>query len=400
MELIKIVDKRNQKLKELEDLMSKVKLEKRELNQDENTEFTNVKTEVESLNKQIDDIQEADKRALDTINQKNNNKKMTNFSLLKTVRDIVEGRNMNEETMEFINAGKNAFSKAGISARGQIVLPTEYRQDIVAQTALSGQEIVAEQKMPLLTALKAKTILGQAGATFYTGLVGDVSIPVYAGTSSTWVDEISGATNGGGAFSEVTLAPKRLTTYIDISKQFLAQDGINAEAALMQDLVDSILVKVENTVFDATVGGSTRPAGLFYGADYSGTLSGTTTWAKLVGIKAAVDTANALTGNLAYVTTPALAAVFETTSIDAGGGVMCMNAGKVGGYPVLVTSNVNSGKVAFGNWNDYVVGQWGGMDITVDPYTQAVNGKVRIIVNTFWDFKVRRSASFKLSTLS
>ena len=44
--------------------------------------------------------------------------------------------------------------------------------------------------------------------------------------------------------------------------------------------------------------------------------------------------------------------------------------------------------------NDYVIGQWGGIDLTVDPYTQAANGKVRLVINAYFDAKPRRAASF------
>lgn len=400
MDLLKIADKRNKKVKELEDFTAAIKKKRRKMNEKESKSFEAIKDEVELLNKQIEDIQEDDTNLRNDINKKNNNKKMEKFSLLRTIRDIVEGRTLSEDTNAYINDGKKAFMESGLAVRGQIVLPNEARADSVSVGATFGKEVVGEDKHSLMGALYAKSVLAQAGATIYPNLVGDVSIPVYAGTSSAWALETGTTANGAGAFSEVTMSPKRLTTYIDISKQFLAQDGINAEAVLMADIVTSILTKVENTALDGTAGSTSRPAGLFYGASYAGTLSGATSWAKLVGMKAAVETSNALIGNLSYVTTPALAAVFETTSTDSGSGLFCMREGKVGGYPVHVTSNVLAGKVAFANWNDYVMGSWGGMDITVDPFTQATVGKVRIIVNTFWDFKSKRSVSFNLNQMS
>lgn len=403
MNLLEIVDERNKKVDELKTFTDKVKVEMRKMNDEEEQQFKNLKNEVEKLNKQIEDIKAEDEKSVRMdYNKKNNDVKMnTNFSLLKTIRSIVERKGLNEETLEIINAGKRAFAEAGQTSTGDIVLPLEKRAEVLAGTATAGQEVVGEDKFNLLTALYANTVLGQAGATFYTGLRNDVSIPTYDGTTCYWGSEVAPVTGGTGAFGEVTLSPKRLTAQISISKQFLAQDSINAEAALMQDLNKAILVKLENTIFDenAAVAGI-RPAGLFYGADYAGTLSGATSYAKLIGMKAAVDTSNALMGNLAYVTNPTLASVFETTSTDTGSGIFCMQNGRVGGYPVYVTSNIPSGKVAFGNWADYVVGQWGGIDITVDPYSKAGEGKIVITANTYWDFKPVRTASFKLNRLS
>jgi len=50
--------------------------------------------------------------------------------------------------------------------------------------------------------------------------------------------------------------------------------------------------------------------------------------------------------------------------------------------------------IIFGNFADLLIGQWGGMDIVVDPYTQAPSGLVRLVINSWWDVLVKRAASF------
>ena len=115
--------------------------------------------------------------------------------------------------------------KSGQAFTGDIQLPVELRA-ITAGTATAGQEVVAEDKIGLIEPLRESLVLVKAGATFLTGLVGDVSIPVYTGSNATWKGETAAADNGQGTFSEVTLSPKRLTTFIDISKQFLNQDSV------------------------------------------------------------------------------------------------------------------------------------------------------------------------------
>ena len=64
------------------------------------------------------------------------------------------------------------------------------------------------------------------------------------------------------------------------------------------------------------------------------------------------------------------------------------------GQPLLSTSAVAGKGVIFGNFEDYVIGQWGGIDLTVDPYTQAANGKVRLVINAYFDAKPRRADAF------
>ncbi len=71
-----------------------------------------------------------------------------------------------------------------------------------------------------------------------------------------------------------------------------------------------------------------------------------------------------------------------------------MEGNEVNGYPVLCTSAVAGKGVIFGNFADLVIGQWGGIDLTVDPYTQAANGKVRLVINAYFDAKPRRAEAF------
>ncbi len=46
------------------------------------------------------------------------------------------------------------------------------------------------------------------------------------------------------------------------------------------------------------------------------------------------------------------------------------------------------------DWSNMILGQWGGLDLTVDNVTQALVGKRRIIVQSFWDVAVRRPNTF------
>ena len=87
-------------------------------------------------------------------------------------------------------------------------------------------------------------------------------------------------------------------------------------------------------------------------------------------------------------------AVLKTTVKVAGAAKFIMENNEIEGYPVLCSSAVASKGVVMGNFADYVIGQWGGIDLTVDPYTQAANGKVRLVINAYFDAKPRRADAF------
>ena len=232
----------------------------------------------------------------------------------------------------------------------------------------------------------------KAGANYMTGLVGNVSIPAYSGSNVGWAGEISAASDGAGTFSEVNLEPKRITAYLDVSKQFLLQDSVSAEALLRNDIVKAISNKLEATILGEAAGSTTQPEGIFNGAETIADTSYTT----MVGLIQTLEEAN-VSGDIKYIVSPAIKARLKTTSKDAGSGLFVMENGEVDGIPVLSTSACKG--IVVGNFEDYVIGQWGSIDLTIDPYSQATNGKVRLVVNAYFDAKPRRAEAFVAKTI-
>jgi hypothetical protein len=62
------------------------------------------------------------------------------------------------------------------------------------------------------------------------------------------------------------------------------------------------------------------------------------------------------------------------------------------------TGQIGDDIVAFGNWEDAILGMWGGWDVVIDPYTSAQTATVNVTINAFIDTAVRHSASFAWST--
>ena len=235
-------------------------------------------------------------------------------------------------------------------------------------------------------------VLVEAGANYMTGLVGNVSIPVYSGSNVGWAGEIEAASNGGGSFSEVTLEPKRITAYIDVSKQFLLQDSVSAEALIRADIVRAISNKLEETILGNATGNTKQPAGLFYGAS----ALKDTNYKTIVGLMQTLEEKN-VSGDIKYIVSPSAKATLKTSPKDAGSGAFIMQDGEIDGVPALTTSACKG--ILLGNFADYVIGQWGAIDLTVDPYSQATNGKVRLVVNAYFDAKPRRADAFVAKTL-
>ena len=370
-----------------------VSIAKRSLEEFKASETVIPKEEDKNVEIEDNEVNEAsEERNNNTIKTK---KTMEKFSLLKTINDVTNNRQINERAQEIVNAGIEEMRKAGQNYSSQIILPVEERAVIAATVATAGQENVAEDKLGILEPLYANLVLAKAGATFMTGLVGDVSIPVYSGSNVAWKGEAVSADDGAGSFSEITLSPKRLTAYIDVTKQFLNQDSNSAESLLRADIVRALQNKLEATILGTTAGSATQPAGLLNGVTADQV---EITFKSLVDMEAALESAN-VAGTKTFIVSPTAKSVLKTTAKAANTAAFLMEGNEVIGYPTLSSSAVSGKGVIFGDFSDYVIGQWGGIEVIVDPYTVAKEGKVRLVINGYFDAKPRRAASFQKKIL-
>ena len=385
MNSIELIDKKEQLQLKAQNIINQGKHESRKLTTDEEREYNDLCKQIADIDNEIRDLG-------NKLNNKKEVRKMEKFSLLKAIRAIANNQTLDERSQEVVNTGIEEMRKSGQSYSGQIILPVEERAAIVAGTAKNGQEVVAEDKLNILAPLRDKLVLSAAGANFMTGLVGNVSIPTYSGANVGWGAETAAASDGAGTFGEVELSPKRLTAYIDISKQFLIQDSASAEALIRKDIVDAISNKLESTILGNVAGSATQPAGLFNGVTAD---TADVTFADILNMEKTLEKKNVY-GDIKFIVSPDAKYILRNTAV---GGTksdfkMIMSDGEIDGIPTLCTNAVASKGIILGNFNDLVIGQWGGIDLTVDPYTQAANGKIRLVVNAYFDAKAQRADSF------
>lgn len=343
-----------------------------------------------------EEMKEDEPKDTDEKRNKNIAMKKQNFSLLKAIRSVVNGEQFDAHTAKVIAEGRSIMNAANQAVNGQIVLPIESRADgdvtpangIMATVATAGMENVAEDKLDIVEPLRNRSALGVAGATFLTNLVGDLSIPVYSGSNCAWKGEVVTADNGAGTFTEVTLKPKRLTAFIDISKQFIYQDSNSAEEMLRRDLVNAIAEKLEMTILGSEAGTATKPAGLFNGvtADTAAVKFG-----DIVDWEADLENANI--GEIKYIVNPSAKAILRKTAKDTGSGLFVMADGEIEGNEVISTASVVKKGVILGDFRELVIGQWGALDVVVDPYTKAADGQIRVVVNAYFDAALRRPSA-------
>ena len=424
---VEIKDKKNQLKKRAQEIIDTCKREVRDLTDDETSEIDSIKEQIKDLNQQLTELEEKiknlrfddededekvdeptedkptenetenepsecnepdDDNKEDKTNKRNMKKR---FSLVRSIRNIVNNSAMNDVDAAVIAEGNKEARKAGINFQGQIQLPSQ--RAAVTVTA-EGEDVVATDLFDILKPLRAKNVLSQAGAKFMSGLVGNVQVPVMSKSNVTWEGETSTAKDGAGTFSHVTLSPKRLTAFVDISKQMIAQDSVDVESAIREDLVNAINSKLEETVLGSAAGSATQPAGIFFTIKPTAVAD----FAALVTKESDVEDANVI-GECKYILSNKAKAALRSMAKGTKSTQLVYENGSVDGTVALNTSNVAGKNYVYGDFSNLAIGSWGGVDLTVDPYTKAADGMIRIVVNMYVDAQVLRSAAFATGTV-
>lgn len=287
------------------------------------------------------------------INQRNKMKQR--FSLLKAIKAVAENRSIDDITAAVNNAGMKEMRKAGLNTIGQIYLPTEKR---AVSVATEGVDVVATDLYDIIEPLRAKNVLLNAGAKFYTGLSNNVQLPVMTGANVGWAGEVGEAADGGTSFGNVVLQPKRLTAFVDISKMLLAQDSIGVENAIRMDLINAINSKLEQTILGKEAKTADKPAGMFNGK----TPVKVTDFEGIVGLEALVEEKNVL-GDIAYIASPSAKASFRNMMKGSKGTAqLAYIDSSLDGTPVYSTSNVAAKQFIVGDFSNLAIGQFGGIN--------------------------------------
>ena len=363
----------------LSDIISTGEAEKRELTDVETNEMAELRTQIDTLEAEINAIEE-ENRNIEKENNKEVKKEIRKMNLIKLINTVVEGRQFDEADATAMAEARAEMAKSGISTRGQIAYRT-----ITATGDGSGKEVVPEDKWNLEVAVRNNLVATKMGADFVAGLVGDVSLPKYAGSQVRWKGETETAEDGQGAFSEVMLQPKRLTATLDVSKQFLLQTSEDAEAILIRDLAAAVAEKLDTTIFGEGGGDANTPEGLFAGVEATKGI-GEITYNDVLDLELGVEEKNG--HSYMFVVNPKVKFALKGTQM-ANGLQMVFAGDEIDGYKAISSNSVVDKGMICMDPRELVIGQWGSYDITVDPYTKAADGQVRLVINAYFDAKLR-----------
>ena len=378
MNILELQEKSLELRAQLAEVIATGQKEERELNETEVNAMAELRSQIDEINAQIEAI-EAENRTIEIKNNITEKKEIRTMSLVKLINTVVEGRSFTEDEVKAMSEARADMAASGIAPKGQIV----YRS-VMATVDGQGKETIAEDKWNLEVAVRNNLIATQMGADYVGGLVGDVSIPQYAGSNVLWKGETATAEDGQGAFAEITLTPKRLTATLDVSKQFLLQNSADVESILIRDLASAVAEKLDKTIFGAE-NIANAPEALFAGVE-AGKAIADMTYDDVLALEETVELANG--SNYMFLVNPKVKFALKGTQM-ANGLQMVFAGGEIDGYKTISSNSVVTNGIICMDPRELVIGQWGAYDITVDPYTKAGDGQVRLVINAYFDAKLR-----------
>lgn len=276
----------------------------------------------------------------------------------------------------------------------------QHRAPQAVGTPALGGDTVDEVLMvgSFIDLLRNREILSRLGATYLTGLSGDISIPKQTGGASCfWLEnEDDEAGETGISFGQLSFKPKTAAAYTEITRQLMLQSSVDVENMVRSDLLTAMALEFSRAAIYGT-GATGQPKGVtnqtgITTVDFAGTLPN---WGEVVDMETALASANADIGNMGYVGDAAIRGHFKKTEKFPGSGREIWETGNsVNGYRTEISNQIEAGDFLFGHWADLVIAMWGGLDLIVDPFTHSPRGRVRIVVHQSVDVGVRRPESF------
>jgi HK97 family phage major capsid protein/HK97 family phage prohead protease len=302
-------------------------------------------------------------------------------------------------------------AKLGKSARGFFLPHDVQKRDLNVGTSTAGGHTVATDLLAgdFITLLRNAMVIMGMGTRMLTGLQGNVAIPRQTGAGTAyWVAESAAPTESQQAFDQVTMSPKTVGAFTDISRKLLAQSSLDVEALVQQDLATVLGLAIQQAAINGS-GASNQPSGLLTLITPSvagGTDGAAPTWAHMVELETDVSVANADVGTLSYLTNAKVRGKLKGTSKVSGQNGFVWEGGDtpLNGYRAAVTnavpSNLTKGSgsnlsaVIYGNFADLLIGMWGTLDLMVDPYSLSTSGTVRVVALQDVDVAIRHAESF------
>lgn len=410
----------------LKKLLDTATAEKRELTDEESTQFDTLEREVEDLDTQIGRAEKVEKtqlrlaaRAAGTPVQgpasEGDEKDISKYSFRKAILSAssknskLEGieLEMHQEAENEARQFGKAISGEGVAIPTLVLDRSFQKRDITTSTG-NGNYTIVDGVSGYVEALREKSLALQLGAEYLSGLTGNFDVPrenaVYV---PNWEGETDAAAESSPTLARAAFSPKRLAGFMDVSKQLIIQSAVGIEARLRNQILAGHAEALDKAAFNGS-GAADDPTGILNDSDVSvlaiGTDGGAITKVLIETLVQTLEEAKGMNDNTRWIVSPILKRMLKNLAMDSGSGKFVWSDNAIDGIMAYATTHVpknlakgsgtNLTASILGDMRNTMFGQWGGLEILPDQYTQAVSGMIRLVVNQYADYHVIQPGRF------
>lgn len=316
------------------------------------------------------------------------------FSLSRAVETVSLGKGLEGAEAEWAQEARSEMQARGLQMTGQIGIPEAAllragSADNFQAGSGDGSGYVPTNVPGVIEALRAPTMIEQLGATTIHGATGNLKFPRVSnkaiGTEET---EVSADANSTMEMDELELSPIRVANKTLFSKMLILQGGNQVDSLIARELTAGINETIDKAAF-AKAAAATQTAGA----------GAALTPAMLFELEKDVLAAGGNFANCKWAMSPTGWKVSrDLATVDS------INAFWSGqsfdGFPAVATPNLvdgtaDAGDICFGDWaQGLVLAYFGGLDLLVDPYSNAGTAQIALHLNKFYDVDVRQAGAF------
>lgn len=289
-------------------------------------------------------------------------------------------------------------------------------RDFNVGTASEAGNLVASGTKDLtLTpdATRPLSALQALGALMPGGFRQTFSVPkiVTDQTNVAFVGEVAAATEGGPASGLVTFAPKRVPALLEVSKQAVIQGGAAMDMVITRMLFGKVMQVIEDAAINGD-GTGDNPTGVRSTSGIATVTGGTNgaqvAWSHILDLENGPALVNAPESAASgYLVNAKTRRWLKNTQRASGLPFIWDGADRpLNGHRAAVTNNVPSNLTKGGSgavcssliyssdWSTLMVPIFGVPELSVDPFTKADSGQVRLILNVYVGCGVLLPAAF------
>lgn len=396
---IKIKEEITEIRSKMDNIKNNIISEKRAMTEAEEQELEALRAQINEKNEEIKALREKIEEEGKQMEKEEKQKECDDDKEMKSF----DGEDPKDENKRNKNINVNKMNKLQYRFK-QAVENREYNRDIkldkrsITVTGGTGMHdaLVQEDFTEILEPLYANSILTKLGIQTRRGQVNDVHVSKMSKGTVGFLGEIEPAKATGFEFNYITLRPKRIGAYYDISEQSLIQDSLGTFDACQKNLVRKLEEYIEQEIFGDTASSDLRPAGIFNGV----VTKTITNFKDLCEFEADCEEKNVV-GDMKYALSPRAKAYFRQLHKANNNTGMVFEYGEMDGTPAEVSSAVPKYKFVYGNWNNLLFCSWNDGILKIsDSATGLITGEVRVYLAAYIDWAVLRPEAFAFGEVS